>query len=186
MVNCVKLLSIFAYTVLIFFCGGPWLLGFFAVNIAVMIITRITPFQALKYLVPILPFVLFAALFNFILGYLKDAADLSIRLILIVNITQGYKKSTSVDDLSSAIEILFSPLKIFKIEGRDIGLMVCIALAFIPVLRRDFKQIRLALCAKGMKMTARNFTYVLVPFFTGILQRTDEIAKAIRTKGYDE
>jgi energy-coupling factor transport system permease protein len=91
-----------------------------------------------------------------------------------------------MEDLASAIEILFSPLKIFQMRGKDIGLMACIALAFIPVLRRDFTQIRLALSAKGMKMRAKNIPYMLTPFFIGILQRTEEIAKAIRTKGYDE
>jgi energy-coupling factor transport system permease protein len=88
------------------------------------------------------------------------------------------------EDLANAIEILFSPLKIFKIDGRDIGLMVCISLAFIPVLRRDFIQIRIALRARGMSLRMKNMRYLLKPFFIGILQRTGEIAMAIRTKAY--
>jgi energy-coupling factor transport system permease protein len=186
MFSCIKFLSIFAYTILIFFFEGPALLGFFAANIAAMAVTKVTPKTALRNLVMILPFVLLAAAFNLILGYVKDAIILSARLFLVCNMTLCYKKAVSMEDLTAAVEILFSPLKVFKIKGKDVGLMVCIALAFIPVLRRDFKQIRLALCAKGMKMTIKNATYLLIPFFVGILQRTDEIAKAIRTKGYDE
>jgi energy-coupling factor transport system permease protein len=116
----------------------------------------------------------------------EDAVALSIRLVLICNITQCYKKVVSAEDLANAIEILFSPLKVFNIKGKDVGLMVCISLAFIPVLRRDFSQVRIALRARGMKLTARNMKYFLKPFFIGILQRTDEISKAIRTKGYAE
>ena len=130
-------------------------------------------------------FVLLAAIVNIVLGYIEDAAYLSIRLVLICNITQCYKKVVSAENLANAIEILFTPLKVFKIEGKDIGLMVCISLAFIPVLRRDFAQIRTALRARGMKITISTMKYLLKPFFIGILQRTDEISKAIRTKGYN-
>jgi energy-coupling factor transport system permease protein len=186
MKNCVKFLSIFVYTILIFFFEGYWLVGFFAVNIAAMIITKVTPGRALKQLLTFLPFVLFAAAVNLALGFVEDAIYLTLRLILICNITQCYKKAVSTEDLANAVEILFAPLKVFKIEGKDVGLMVCISLAFIPVIRRDFNQIRIALRARGMHFTAANMKYLLKPFFIGILQRTEEIAKALRTKGYGE
>jgi energy-coupling factor transporter transmembrane protein EcfT len=185
MANCVKFLSIFAYTILIFFVHGVLLPAFFAINIAAMIITKITPAQAARYLLSFLPFMLLAAAVNIAFGAAEDAAKLTLRLIFICNITQCYKKAVSAENLANAIETLFSPLKVFKIEGKDIGLMVCISLAFIPVLRRDFTHIRTALRARGMKLTASNMKYLLRPFFIGILQRTDGISRAIRTKGYD-
>jgi energy-coupling factor transporter transmembrane protein EcfT len=186
--NCAKFLSIFVYTILIFFFQGHWLLGFAAVNIVAMIITKVAPPAALKHILAFLPFVLFVGIVNLAFGAFKNMSYslyLSLRLILICNITQCYKKVVQAEDLANAIEIIFSPLKIFKIEGRDIGLMVCISLAFIPVLRRDFMQIRTALRARGMRLTMKNMQYLLKPFFIGILQRTGEIAKAIRTKGYE-
>jgi energy-coupling factor transport system permease protein len=185
MANCVKFLSIFAYTILIFFVEGYLLLGFFAVNVIAMIVTRVALGKALKYLLSFLPFVMLAAVVNIVIGSVENAVNLSIRLVLICNITQCYKKAVSAESLANAIEILFAPLKVFKIEGKDVGLMVCISLAFIPVLRRDFGHIRTALRARGMKITASNMKYLLKPFFIGILQRTDEISKAIQTKGYN-
>ncbi|MDR1468824.1 MAG: energy-coupling factor transporter transmembrane protein EcfT [Spirochaetaceae bacterium] len=180
-----RFLSIFAYTILIFFVDGFLFLGFLAVNIAAMIAAKVTPGKALQYLRSFLPFVLLAAVVNVALGYGEDAVNLSVRLVLICNITQCYKKVVSADDLADAIAILFSPLKVFNVEGKDLGLVVCISLAFIPVLRRDFNQIRTALRARGMKVTASTMKYLLKPFFIGILQRTNEISQAIRTKGYD-
>jgi energy-coupling factor transport system permease protein len=188
MKNCVKFLSIFVYTILIFFFDSYWLLGFCAVNIAAIIVTKVTPPQALKHILMFLPFVLFVGIVNLAFTAFKDvdfALSLSFRLLLICNITQCYKKVMRAEDLANAVEIIFSPLKIFKIEGKDIGLMVCISLAFIPVLRRDFTQIRVALRARGMSFTVKNMKYLLKPFFIGILQRTGEIAMAIRTKGYE-
>jgi energy-coupling factor transport system permease protein len=185
MINALKLASIFAYTILIFFFSGYGLAVFAALNGIVMIITRVSPVSACKYLAGFLPFIVFACVFNLALGYAEDAVNLALRLVLIGNMTQCYKKTASAADLSGAIETLFSPLRVFKIEGRDIGLMVSISLAFLPVLRRDFASIRLALLAKGMRLGPRSLKYLLPPFFTGIFRRTGEISRALRIKGYE-
>ncbi|MDR0540123.1 MAG: energy-coupling factor transporter transmembrane protein EcfT [Spirochaetaceae bacterium] len=185
MLNLLKFLSIFAYTVSIFFFSNYYLAAFAIINIAAMIITKTTPLSALKYLGSFLSFIIFACIFNLILGYVEDAINLALRLLLIGNITQCYKKAVGASELTSAIELLFSPLKIFKIDCRDIGLMVCISLAFLPILRRDFNAIRMALRAKGMRLSSRSFKYVLKPFFIGILQRTNGISRALRIKGYE-
>jgi energy-coupling factor transport system permease protein len=185
MINVLRLVSIFAYTILIFFFSGYSLAIFIVINVIAMVITKVSPASALTYLVPLLPFIGFACVFNMALGYTGEAVNLALRLVLIGNITQCYKKTASAADLSSAIEILFYPLRVFKIEGRDIGLMVCISLAFLPVLRRDFTAIRLALRAKGMRFSSRSLKYMLSPFLTGIFKRTSEISRTIRAKGYE-
>jgi energy-coupling factor transport system permease protein len=185
MINTLKFVSLFAYTILVFFFSGYRLAVFAALNVTAMIITRMSPVSALKYLAVLLPFIGFACVFNLALGYAEDAVNLALRLVLIGNITQCYKKTANAADLSGAIETLFSPLRVFKIEGRDIGLMVCISLAFLPVLRRDFASIRRALRAKGMRLNSRNLKYLLLPFFTGIFRRTGEISRALRARGYE-
>jgi energy-coupling factor transport system permease protein len=184
MLGALRFLSIFAYTIAIFFFDWPLLIIFPAINVAAMFLCRVRPPAAARYLFSFLPFILFAALFNVLLGYLRDAAYLSVRLILICNITQCYKKVMSTRDLHRLIEGLGKPLRLFKLDPRDISLMVSISLAFIPVLRRDFDQVRLALKAKGMRLNAKNFKYVVKPFFVGILSRTHEISQAVRSKGY--
>jgi energy-coupling factor transporter transmembrane protein EcfT len=183
--NLLKFLSVFAYTILIFFFDGVQLAPFAAINIVIMIFTKVTPYSAFKYIVSLSPFIVFACIFNFILGDPKGAVNLALRLLLIANISQCYKKVLRTQDLADAIETMFSPLKCFKVDARDAGLMVCISLAFLPVLRRDFAAIRLALRAKGMRLTAWNFKYILGPFFTGIFRRANEISRALRTKGYE-
>jgi energy-coupling factor transport system permease protein len=184
MFNMIKILSIFIYTIGIFFFDWPLIAVFLLINITAMILCRITPVTAAKYILSFLPFILLAAFFNLALGFVLDALYLTARLILICNITQCYKKAVSTKDLCAAIENISRPLRVFKIDGRAVSLMVSISLAFIPVLRRDFDQIKTALKAKGMKINAKNFKYIINPFFTGILSRTNEIAQAIRLKGY--
>jgi energy-coupling factor transport system permease protein len=184
MFRTIKLLSIFAYTIGIFFLEWPLLLIALGVNVAAMILCRVTPLAAAKYILSFLPFIFFAAIFNFVLGFVRDAVYLAVRLMLVCNITQCYKKAVSTNDLCKVIEGFSKPLKVFHIDGKDVSLMVSISLAFIPILRRDFDQIRLALRAKGMRLNARNFKYIVKPFFVGILSRTHEISQAIRSKGY--
>jgi energy-coupling factor transport system permease protein len=184
MFGTIRFLSIFAYTIAIFFFEWPLMLIFLGINGAAMFFCRVRPLAAAKYILSFLPFILFAAVFNFLLGFMRDAVYLSVRLILICNITQCYKKVVTTNDLCRVIEGLSKPLGVFNIDGKDVSLMVSISLAFIPVLRRDFDQIRLALKAKGMKLSAKNFKYVVKPFFVGILSRTHEISQAIRSKGY--
>jgi energy-coupling factor transporter transmembrane protein EcfT len=182
--NTIRFLSIFAYAIGIFFFEWPLLLIFVAINGVAMVLCRVTPLAAAKYILSFLPFILFAAVFNLLLGYARDAAYLTARLILICAITQCYKKVVSSNDLCRVIEGLGKPLRVFNIDGKDIALMVSISLAFIPVLRRDFNQIRMALKAKGMQLSAKNFKHIVKPIFTGILSRTHEISQAIRSKGY--
>jgi energy-coupling factor transport system permease protein len=184
MVRTIRFLSIFAYTIGIFFFEWPLILIAPGINIAAMFLCRVTPRAAAKYILAFLPFIFFAAIFNFLLGFMRDAVYLTVRLILICNITQCYKKVVSTNDLRWIIEGMSKPLKVFHIDGKDVSLMVSISLAFIPILRRDFDQIKLALQAKGMRLNAKNFKYIVKPFFVGILSRTHEISQAIRSKGY--
>ncbi|MDR0730814.1 MAG: energy-coupling factor transporter transmembrane protein EcfT [Treponema sp.] len=184
MFNTIRFLSIFAYAIGIFFFEWPLMLIFLGINGAAMVLCRVTPLAAAKYILSFLPFILFAAVFNVLLGYVRDAAYLTVRLILICTITQCYKKVVSANDLCRVIEGLGKPLKAFNIDGKDVALMVSISLAFIPVLRRDFDQLRMALQAKGMRLNARNFKHIVKPFFVGILSRTHEISQAVRSKGY--
>jgi energy-coupling factor transport system permease protein len=184
MLNVIKFLSIFAYTISIFLFEWPLIAAYILINSIGMILCRITPLAAARYILSFLPFIFLAAIFNLIFGFVEDAVYLSVRLLLVCNITQCYKKMVTTDDLCKAIEGLSKPLRVFHIDGKDVSLMVSISLAFIPVLRRDFEQIRRALKAKGMKLSAGNFKYIVKPFLVGILSRTNEISQAIRAKGY--
>jgi energy-coupling factor transporter transmembrane protein EcfT len=187
--NIVKLLGFFCYTIAIFFFSGWFLLPFLALDLVFYTWLKIKPLTALRYIAGLLPFILFAAVFNLLMGDWRGAVWLSLRLILVCGLTQSFRRSVSSEALADAVETLFRPAALLggkKHESlpRDIGLMVAISMAFIPVLRRDFGQITLALRAKGMKFSFRNFKYAVRPFFTGVFKRTDEISRALAAKGY--
>jgi energy-coupling factor transporter transmembrane protein EcfT len=144
-----------------------------------------SPGGVLKDLLAILPFILLAALINFLMGDIREAALVTARLLLVCNMTSIFRRLVSSRELGRALETLFLPLKFFKVNPGDISLLVCISIAFIPVLQREAREIIYGLKAKGIKMPALGgVKYLFKPFFFGLFKRTNEIALALRAKGY--
>ncbi|MDR3335530.1 MAG: energy-coupling factor transporter transmembrane protein EcfT [Treponema sp.] len=187
MKNLVKLVILMTYTFIVFFISQYYILGgFFVFNILIMCFGHINVKTALKELLTMLPFIMFAAGINLVLGDINEMLLIAIRLILVCNITYGFKHLVSSMELANAIETLCYPLRWCKFDPKDISLMVCICIAFIPILQRELHQIIAGLKAKGMKMTIQNTKYILKPFLYGIFKRTDEIADALKAKAYIE
>jgi energy-coupling factor transport system permease protein len=180
-----KVLLLMIYTFMVFFVSNYYILGLFGLgNSMVMKVARIPLKAAVKYVLALAPFMLFAAFINGILGDIQEGILIMIRLLIVCNITYSFKYMVSAMELAHAIEILLYPFKLVKVEPKDIGLMICICVAFLPILMRELRQIKSALQAKGMRLTIKNTKYVLKPFLYGILKRTDEITNALKAKGY--
>lgn len=185
MKNLVKVFLLAFYAVAVFFVSAPLAIAALALfNIAVMAAARVPPKKALLYIKGVSPFIILAALINLFAGTWQESVLVAARLILVCNVTQSFRFFVNSMQLADAIETFCRPLKIFKVEPRDVGLMVCICVAFIPVLQREFFQIKCGLQAKGMPLKPRNVKYILKPFMFGIFKRTDEISNALRAKGY--
>lgn len=88
----------------------------------------------------------------------------------------------SYTNLANAIEILVYPLKIFKVKPKEIGLIICMAVVFIPILKNELIEIKDALYIKGTK----KIRYILKVFFISVLQRIDELEISLKAKAYEE
>jgi energy-coupling factor transporter transmembrane protein EcfT len=185
MKDLLKLLLLVCYASLIFFVSSGIVIAIFALcNIAMMLFVRLPPKSAFLYLRGILPFILLAGVINFFADTPREAFLVVIRLVIVCNITQSFRYILNSTQLANAIEIVCVPLKIFKVNPQDISLMVCICIAFIPVLQRELKDIKCGLRAKNMAIKPKNVKYILKPFLYGIFKRTDEISDALRAKAY--
>ncbi|MDR2802659.1 MAG: energy-coupling factor transporter transmembrane protein EcfT [Treponema sp.] len=185
MKNLLKVFLLTAYAVGVFFISDFWaIIGLAAFNICVMIFTRLPIKAALSYMRGAAPFIILAGLINFIADSWQESVLVVVRLVLVCNITQSFRRVVNSMQLANAIETFCCPLKVFKIVPRDVSLMVCICIAFIPVLQREFNQIKCALQAKGMPIKPRNVKYILKPFLYGIFKRAEEISNALLAKAY--
>lgn len=154
-----------------------------------MIISKININRAIKNLIKLLPFILFTVVINIIFVDLEFAILIGVRLILVCNISYVFSKTISYTEFGEVIEKLLFPLKIFKVNPKEIGIIITIALSFMPILKDELLQIKNSLKAKGMNMTninlIKNANLIFKPFFISVLQRINEVEMSLRAKGYE-
>ena len=93
-------------------------------------------------------------------------------------------------EFAEVIEKMIYPLKIFGINPKDIGLIITIALSFIPIMKDEIKEIKNILKVKGIMPTnfnlIKNSSLIFKPFFVSILQRINDVEMSLKAKGYQE
>ncbi len=114
----------------------------------------------------------------------------SLRLLLFVSIAFLVTLTTSPSDLAEAIMKVLRPLRKIGVPVNDLGLILFVALRFIPVLYEEFVIIRNAQILRGVQFDGRlavkikRSTAILIPVFLAALNRADELALAIQARGY--
>jgi len=187
--NIIKLVLFLIYTIGIFLIQNPivilWGIG---VNLICILIQNIKLKRALENLWSFMGFILFTGIINVIVVDLYYGIIIAIKLMLVCNITFIYAKSITNSEFADTIVRMLAPLKIFKINTENIGIMIYIALAFIPILKQELENIKLALKSKASKTSALYLIvqsrYVLLPILTSILKRMNEIEYSLKAKAY--
>ena len=108
--------------------------------------------------------------------------------ILVCNMTYIFSKRITPNKLQFVVEKLLSPLKIFKIDSREIGIIVCIGITFIPIIQKEIEELKNSLKSKGFEVNLKNIikkpNYILLPLITSIIKRIGEIEDSMYSKGY--
>lgn len=184
----IKLLILLTYTVVIFFINNYIILSLIAVlNLILMLLFKVPKIKALKNIYFLSFFILFTAIFNYWLADSNTALLIAIRLILVCNFTYTFAYIFSPMEIAKSIETICFPLKIFGINPKDIGLIISIALTFIPIISNEFAQIKYSLKVKGVQTNKiSSIKYIMKPLVYGIFKRTNELEYALKAKGYVE
>ena len=189
MKNLIKFILFITYTILIFLINDFKLLLIpLFINIICIIILKLNIKNMLINLLKLSIFILFTIIVNFIVESIEYALIVAFKLLLICNITYIFSKSISYMEFAKVIENIFYPLKIFKIEPKNIGIIVCIALAFIPILKKELEELKYVLKIKGFKISLinilKNISVISKPFFVSILRKVNDIENTLLIKGY--
>ena len=189
MKNILKFILLLIYVIGIFFVNSYYLLGLIALfNISLILIAKIDIRKTIKNLIKLLPFILFTSVINLILIDLQSAILITVRLILVCNISYILSKTNTNLEFADVIEKILYPLKIFKVNPKDISLMISIALSFMPIMKEELLQMKNVLKVKGINATKinliKNMNLIFKPFFVSVLQRVNEIEMSISAKGY--
>ncbi len=113
------------------------------------------------------------------------------RIVIMVMYSTLLTLTTSPLELASAIESLLKPLERFKFPAHEIGMMISIALRFIPTLFEEMNKIMNAQASRGIdfkngkiKEKIRGIVAMLIPLFINSLKRADDLANAMEVRGY--
>jgi energy-coupling factor transport system permease protein len=120
----------------------------------------------------------------------EQALFFSLRLLLFVSIAFLMTLTSSPSELAEAFGRLVSPLRFLKVPVADLGLIVFMAIRFVPVLYEEFVAIRNAQTIRGVRFTGslvnrvKKTSAIIIPVFVSAVQRADDLALALTARGY--
>lgn len=187
----IKFIAFFIYTICLFLIKDiTILLGIFVVQTIFMLLCHVSINGAIKTIWKLLPFILFTVIIDLFVMEIMDSILIGIRLIMICNITYIFGKTTTAMQIAEAIKMLLYPLKLFGVNTNNIGIMVSLAITFIPIIKKEIQNIRYSLIAKGFNMSFINqikfINYIMGPLFYSLLRKVRELEDALKSKAYVE
>jgi energy-coupling factor transport system permease protein len=100
--------------------------------------------------------------------------------------------TTSPMKLASGLESLFSPLSKLHVPINQLSMIITISLRFIPTIIEETENIKCAQRSRGAQFQSKNLitrlktmSSVLIPVLATSLQRANELAAAMESRGYD-
>lgn len=124
-------------------------------------------------------------------GGLFTAVFTTSRIVALVVASSLLTYTTSPTLLTDAIERLFSPLKVIKINVHSIAMMMTIALRFIPTLIDEVDKIMSAQKSRGADLESGNIVQrgkalvpIFVPLFINSFSRAYDLAFAMECRCY--
>lgn len=187
MKNVIKLILFLAYTIAIFLVKHDmFAVIVLAINLLLTLLLKISIKEEIGNLLGISIFVVLTALINGIVVDPRSGIMIGIKLLLVCNITFIFSRIINYTDLAEAIEKMFSIFKVLKINPKNISIMICICISFIPTIKKQIKQVKSALKAKGVKLNIKNSGLIFEPVIISLLKRVDEIESSLKAKAYQE
>lgn len=121
------------------------------------------------------------------------AATAVARIIMLVCLALSVATSTTPTKLARACTSLMRPLGHFGVPIEDVGLVLSMALRFIPVVSEEAGRIRLAQRARGVNFDegsvlrrVRAWAAVLTPLVVGLFRRADRVAESMDARCYGQ
>lgn len=179
---------------------------------AILLVSKVPLKMFLKNLKAILPILIFTSVINMFYNDgtateifsvwkfsvtdagLFRAFFMATRIILLIFISSVLTYTTTPNDLTDALEKLFSPLKYIGLKNavHTLAMMMTIALRFIPTLIEEAEKIMNAQKARGadfesgsLKDRAKALIPILIPLLISSVRRAYELAEAMECRCYN-
>lgn len=117
--------------------------------------------------------------------------QLLLKIIIVILYSQVLLFTTATSDMIFSIEWLLRPLKLFKINTKQISFCICLSIVFIPVVIEQFNAIIKSIKGRGINIEKGNIkqrimllTSVIIPMFILTLRSSDALAESLELR-YD-
>lgn len=123
-------------------------------------------------------------------GGLSKGAFYSLRLFLFVAMSFLVTLTTSPSELAEALTKLLRPLEKIGVPVGQLGLILFVAIRFIPVLYEEFMTIYNAQVIRGVDFSGgivkrlRTSSTIIIPVLVAAINRADDLALAMEARGY--
>ncbi len=186
MKNVIKIILFLVYTMSIFLIKQyQFPLIILGVNLLLTLILKVSIRETISNIFSIIFFIILTMVINIIAVDVKTGIMIGIKLILVCNITFIFSKQINYLELAEALEKIFSVLKFIKVNPRNISIMICIGITFIPTLKRQIKQIQSSLKSKGIKPSIKSYRLIFEPLLISLFKRVSEIENSLKAKAYE-
>lgn len=190
MIYSIGLVLFLFYSILVFLIDNYLVLSLlFVLNIIGLLLVKVRLKKYLKVLKMNFFIIIFIFLFNFIFGDLKLAFLTSFKIYLVISTTYLFGHIYTPIKIADSFYYLLSPLKLFKVDTKELSLIIAIALAFIPILSDEAKNIKMALLSKGIDFNLKNVItrphIYLLTYFNNLFTRIDDLELSLKMKGYE-
>lgn len=122
---------------------------------------------------------------------LRQGFSILIVMAELVMLSAVLRRTTTPLELTDAVVKLLRPLKFLGVDVNEIGLLLSLAIQFIPVLQEESRVILRAQQARGaavgkgrLSERARAALPLVVPIFLSAFRRGDELSQAMEARGY--
>lgn len=185
MKNIMKFLIILFYLISIFYINNIFiLLILIFVNFLFMILYKLAIINFFKSIIVLIPFVLFTIFINcFIVNY-EYALFIGIRLLLSYMISYIFIKILTIKELVNVIEKVLSPLRLFRIDYKQITLIIFIAISIVPNILSELQQKIYSIKSKSIRISPKNFLLIIKSILLSMILKINEFENALISKGY--
>jgi energy-coupling factor transporter transmembrane protein EcfT len=187
MITLILLLAFIPYSILLFIINNNWLLVLYIlIELLFIIHYKINIYELLTSLKLYLPVLILIFLFNLFFYNILSSLLISFKILLICNASFILSTIISITDLSKALSILLSPLKLFKYDTNNLVLTISLALTFIPILKDLITNIKKELIVRNFKLNFKNLitkpNIFLKTYLYQIFYKINELDKCLTSR----
>lgn len=133
-----------------------------------------------------LPFVVVTIFFNIFLASVQEGILIGIRIMICYHATYLFSQTMTVLQVADAIQKISMPLKLVKVNTKNIGMMISISICMLPILKREMETLIKTMNAKGEQLKPNNMVILMKTMLISILKKTSQMEKTLLAKAYEE